>query len=155
MESDGTSAEISPDEATGAIALIDGSRSWLASRVIAPGWYHPAFGLLAGGLIAEGEARSWALFAWSVVGYTIACGALAWVNQRRVRLQMSYWFLRTRLIFAAQILTLGLLAATACWLDLGHGVRGLFLAAGALAAVATVAFGRWTDRALRAHLRTA
>ncbi|MGH3192542.1 MAG: hypothetical protein ACRDPY_21850 [Streptosporangiaceae bacterium] len=54
---------VAPGEAASAMSAIDGSRSWLADRIIAPGWFHPAFGLLAGGVIAEAEIHSWVLFA--------------------------------------------------------------------------------------------
>ena len=146
-------AEIAPGEAASAISAIDASRSWLADRVIAPGWYHMAFGLLAGGAIAEAEMRSWVLFAWSVAGYTVGCGALMWMNQRRVGVAMKYFDACTRAIFAGHVLTLSTLIAIACWLDLDRGTRGAFLAAGVLAVPLTVAFGRWTDKLLRARLQ--
>ena len=142
-------------EAVSSLSAIDGSRSWLADRIIAPCWYHPAFGLLAGGAIAEGEIRNWAVFAWSVAAYTVGCAALSWWNQHRVGLTMNYFDARTRAVFAAHVLTLGGLAATACWLGLDRGVRGAFLAAGVLAVLLTVVFGRWTDRLLRARLQAA
>lgn len=146
-------AEITPDEAASAISAIGGSRSWLADRVIAPGWYHLSLGLLAGGAIAEGEMRSWVLFAWSVAGYTVGCGALMWMNERRVGVAMQYFDACTRAIFAGHVLTLSTLIAVACWLDLDRGTRGAFLAAGALAVLLEVAFGRWTDELLRARLQ--
>jgi hypothetical protein len=74
---------MTPGEAASSLSAIDGSRSWLADRIIAPGWYHLAFGLLAGGVIAEAEIRNWALFAWSVADYAVGCGALSWWNQSR------------------------------------------------------------------------
>lgn len=150
-----TGPEITADEAAKAMSAIDGSRSWLASRMIAPGWYHLAFGLLAGGAIAEGEARSWLLFGWSVAAYTIGCGALSWWNQRRVGTAMQYFDRRTTAVFTANALALSMLIAAACWLDLGDGVRGAFLAAGVLAVPLTVAFGRWADMLLRARLQVA
>ncbi len=157
MESDAPEDRASPPievaEAAGAMAAIAGSRAWLADRIIAPRWYHPAFGLLAGAAIAEAEARSWAVFAWSVAGYVVGCGALQWFNQRRVGLVMRYFDARTSAVFAAQVLTLGVLIALACWLDLDRGVRGAFLLAGALALPVIVLFGWWTDRLLRARLR--
>ncbi len=150
---DAAAAEISPDEAASAISAIGGSRSWLADRVIAPGWYHLSLGLLAGGAIAEAEMHSWVLFAWSVAGYTVGCGALMWVNQRRVGVAMKYFDARTQAIFAGHILALSTLIAIACWLDLDRGTRGAFLAAGVLAVLLTIAFGRWTDQLLRARLQ--
>jgi hypothetical protein len=158
MESEGfdrshRTGPIASSDAADAMAAIRRSRAWLADRVIAPGWYHPAVGLLTGAAIAEGEARSWALFAWSVVLYTLGCGALSWINQRRVGLAMKYFDAATGAIFAAQVLTMAALIALACWLDLARGVRGTFVAAGVLAVALTVLFGRWTDRALRARMQ--
>jgi hypothetical protein len=157
MESDdlrnGTSdPRIARDEATGAISAIARSRSWLADRLIAPRWYHPAFGLLGGGAIAEADARSWVLFAWSVVAYTVGCSALMWLNQRRVGVSMAYFDAKTSAVFACNVLTLSVLIALACWLDLDRGLRGALVAAGVLAVPLTVLFGRWTDRVLRGRL---
>jgi hypothetical protein len=39
----------------------------MEGRPHAPRWHHLAFGLLAGGVIAEAAIRNWTLFAWSVV----------------------------------------------------------------------------------------
>jgi hypothetical protein len=145
--------EFASDKAARAMSAIDDSRSWLADRLIAPGWYHLAFGLLAGAAIVEAEARSWVLFAWSVVAYTVGCGALSWWNQRRVGVVVKYFDACTTAVFTGHVLALSALIAAACWLDLDHGIRGAFLAAGALAVPLTVAFGRWTDRLLRARLQ--
>ncbi|MGH3250214.1 MAG: hypothetical protein ACRDOI_28990 [Trebonia sp.] len=146
-------AAMAPGDAASAISAIDGRRSWLADRIIAPRWFHLAFGLLAGGAIAEAEIRSWVLLGWSVAAYTAGCGALMWWNQRRVGVAMEYFDACTRAVFAAHVLALSGLIAAACWLGLDRGTHGAFLAAGALAVPLTVAFGRWTDRLLRARLR--
>ncbi len=148
-------AAMTPGEAASSLSAINGSRYWLADRVIAPGWYHLTFGLLAGGVIAEAEIRNWALFACSVAAYTAGCGALMWWNQRRVGVAMKYFDACTRAVFTAHVLTLGGLAVIACWLGLGRGVHGAFLAAGVLAVPLTIAFGYWTDRLLRARLQAA
>ena len=140
-------------EAATALAAIGASRSWLSDRVIAPCWFHPAFGLLAGAVIAEAEIRSVLLFAWSVAVYTIACGALMWWNQQRVGVAIQYFDWRTRAVYAAHVLALTGLIAAACWLGLGRETHGAFLAAGILAVPLTVVFGRWTDRLLRVRLQ--
>lgn len=146
-------SDAAPGEAASALSAIAGSRSWLADRIIAPRWYHLAFGLLAGGAIAEAELHSWTLFAWSVAAYTVGCGALMWWNQRRVGVAMQYFDARTRAVFAGQVLFVAALIAMACWLGLDRGMPGAFLAAGVLAVPVTVVFGRWTDRLIRARLR--
>jgi hypothetical protein len=140
-------------EAASALSAIDTSRAWLADRIIAPGWYHPAFGLLAGAAIAEGEVRSWVLLAWSVAAYTGCCGALSWWNQRRVGVVMKYFDGRAGAVFAGQVLALSALVAIARWLGLARGTHGAFLVAGVLAVPLTMVFGRWTDRLLRTRLQ--
>ena len=70
--------------------------------------------------------HSWVLFAWSVAGYTVGCGALSWVNQRRVGVAMKYFDACTRAVFAGHVLTLSTLIAVACWLDLDRGTPGAF-----------------------------
>jgi hypothetical protein len=147
------SAAIPPEEAASAMAAIDDRRAWLADRLIAPRWYHPAFGVLAGVLIAVAETRNWPLFYWAVAGYSAGCGALMWMNQRRVGVAVKYFRRRVSIVFAAQVLTLSALVAVACWLDLDRGRRGAFLVAGVLAVAITIVFGRWTDRALRADFQ--
>ena len=146
-------AAMAPGEAARAMSAIDASRCWLADRIIAPGWFHPALGLLAGGAIAEAQLRSWVLFAWSVVAYTAGCSALMWWNQRRVGVAMNYFDCRTRAVFAADVLSLSGLIAIACWLGIDRRLDGVFLAAGVLAVPLHVVFGRWTDRLLRARLQ--
>jgi hypothetical protein len=146
-------AGVAPGEAATALAAIGASRSWLSDRVIAPCWFHPVFGLLAGAVIAEAEIRSVMLFAWSVAVYTIACGALMWWNQQRVGVAIQYFDWRTRAVYAAHVLALTGLIAAACWLGLGREIHGAFLAAGILAVPLTVVFGRWTDRLLRVRLQ--
>jgi hypothetical protein len=144
---------MAPGEAATALAAIGASRSWLSDRVIAPCWFHPAFGLLAGAVIAEAEIRSVMLFAWSVAVYTIACGALMWWNQQRVGVAIQYFDWRTRAVYAAHVLALAGLIAAACWLGLSREIHGAFLAAGILAVPFTVVFGRWTDRLLQVRLQ--
>lgn len=149
----GEATGMTPGEAATALAAVSASRSWLSDRVVAPCWFHPAFGLLAGAVIAEAETRSVLLFAWSVAAYTIACGGLMWWNQQRAGVAIQYFDRRTRAVYAAHVLTLAGLVAAACWLGLDRGVHGAFLAAGILAVPLTVVFGRWTDRLLQVRLQ--
>jgi hypothetical protein len=143
---------VGPSEAAANLAAAHESRSWLADRAIAPWWYNPIFGALNGGLISMAAARSSVLFAWSVVGYTFACGALMWWNQRRVGVWIQHHHGLENVVFIGQVLALGGVAGLACWLGLAHGLIWPFFVAGALALVLTVVFGKVTDTVLRAKL---
>jgi len=143
---------VGPAEAAEALAAAARSRSWLADRAIAPWWYNPVFGALNGGLIAVAAARSTELFAWSVVAYTIVCGALMWWNQRRVGVWIQHHRGWENVVFVGQVLALGMVATLACWLGLGRGLTWAFFAAGVLAIALTMAFGKLTETVLRAKL---
>ncbi len=143
---------VNPSDAAAALAAAHESRSWLADRAIAPWWYNVMFGALNGGLVAVAAARSTTLFAWSVVGYTFACGALMWWNQRRVGVWIQHHHGLENMVFIGQVIALGVVAALAAWLGLAKGLTWAFFAAGALALVLTVAFGKVTDAVLRAKL---
>jgi hypothetical protein len=108
--------------------------------------------LIAGGVIAEAEIRSWTVFAWSVAAYTVGCSALMWWNQRRVGVVMKYFDAGTGAVSAGHVLTLAGLVAIACWLGLDRGTPGASLAAGGVAVPVAVVFWRWTDRMLRARM---
>ena len=99
-----------------------------------PCWFHPSIRAARRGGGPEAEIRSVMLFAWSVVVYTIACGALMWWNQQRVGVAIQYFDWRTRAVCAAHVLALTGLIAAACGLGLRPGrMHGAFLAAGILA----------------------
>jgi hypothetical protein len=147
--------EIDPGDAAAAIASVASGRQWLARRVIAPRWYHPALGLCAGALIAIAELRDWTLFFWAVAGYTVACGTIQWVNQRRAGVWIRNFQGWRGLVFALEVLALSALVGAACWLEFGVGVRGAFLVAGLIAVPIEVAFGTLTDGVIRAQLQVA
>lgn len=141
-------------EAMAALGSIDTQRAWLSDRVIAPWWYHPALGVLAGGLVATGEARNGMIFAWGVVAYTLGAAAVTWVNQRRVGLRMRYFDVRTSAVFAVEVLGVAVVVGLACWLGLAQHLDWAFPIAGLVSFLIVVGCGRWTDRVLRARLRT-
>jgi hypothetical protein len=122
------------------LAAITGGRAWLARRLVAPCWYHPCLGVLAGGLIAVGEGRNGTLFAWAVV------------NQHRVGVSIRYFDKAMTSVFIAQVLCMALVAVAACWLEFTRGLHGAFLVAGLCEFMITVAFGHWSDRVLRQRI---
>jgi hypothetical protein len=147
--------DIGPAQAAAALGSAASSREWLASRVIAPRWYHPALGTCAGALIAIAETRDWTVFFWAVAGYTVACGTLQWVNQRRAGVWIRNFQGLRGLVFAMEALALGGLVGIACWLELGLDVHGAFLVAGVLAVPIVVGFGMATDGLIRTQLQAA
>jgi hypothetical protein len=147
--------DIGSSEAAAALAGAETSREWIANRVIAPGWYHPALGVCAGALIAIAETRDWPLFYISAGVYTVVTGALLWANQQRAGAWVAWYRGRSGVVFTAQIAALAVLAVCACWLDLGQGMRGTFVVAGVIAVPLLVVFGRWSDSVLCARLRSA
>jgi hypothetical protein len=150
-----TRTDVGPAEAAAAIAGVETSTDWVAGRVIAPRWYHPALGLAAGALIAVAETRNWPLFYVAVAAYSAATGALLWANQRRAGVWIQAYRGRSGLVFAAQIVALAVLVGLACWLELVRGVHGAFLVAGVIAVPLLVLFGLWSDVTLRARLGSA
>ncbi len=140
-------------KAAEAMAVIQERQAWLADRLVAPCWFHPLLGLLGGGLVASGEARSGVLLAWAIVVYTVACGTIMWVNQRRVGgLTFRYFDRPMTMVSGLQILACAVTVAAACWLDFAEGLRGALLVAGLLIAVLIIEFGRLSDRVLRQRL---
>lgn len=132
-------------------AAISG-RAWLAQRLVAPWWYHPCLGLLAGALTAVGIARNGTFFAWAVVGYSIGCGLVMWANQRRVGVSMRYFDRAMSSVFVAQVLCMALVAAVGCWLEFSRNLRGALLVAALCEFGITVLFGYWCDRVLRQRI---
>lgn len=137
-----------------ALDSIDAGRDWLSDRVIAPWWYHVALGVLAGGLVATGEAHSGTVFAWGVVAYTLGAASVMWANQRRVGLKMRYFGACTGAVFAVEVVSLAVVAGLACWLGLTDQHNGAFAIAAVITFGIVVACGKWTDKVLRARLRT-
>ena len=134
------------------LAAVTGGRAWLARRLVAPCWYHPCLGVLAGGLVAVGEGRNGTLFAWAVVCYSIGCGAVMWVNQHRVGVSIRYFDRAMTSVFIAQVLCMALVAVAACWLEFTRGLHGAFLVAGLCEFMIVIAFGHWSDSVLRRRI---
>ena len=145
-------AEMVPGNAASALSAIDDSRSWLAFRMVAPGWYDLALGLLAGGVIAEAAIRSLMLFAcrWSPTRPAAVrlCGGTSAVGRRDEVLRCLHASrLRRPCADPGRAGRDRLLARPR------SRTHGVFLAAGVLVVPLTVVFGRWTDKLLRARLQ--
>jgi hypothetical protein len=148
--------DVGHDEATEALAQVETGRSKIAERLITPVWYHPVLGLLVGGLIASAEWHSLAVAGSAFLVYAVGIGVLVSSYRRLTGIWVSGF--RRGPAGRVSVLLAGVLyviAGIAAILDFGLGLRGAFVAAGAIAVVAVVVLGGRFDEALRAELRGA
>lgn len=147
-------SDIEAEQAARALESLGEARAQLARRAKAPWWYHPALGVLAGGLVAaQALPRPAVVLPLYGAGLLLLMQAYRrhtglWVNG--LRWGRTLWVM------------LPLLAATAVVafvsLRYGHerGQRDVFLYCGAALALLVTAAGPLWERAFRADLaRTA
>ena len=141
-------------DAATALDLVAASRAGLADRIVTPWWYHPALGLLVGGLVAVQAVPSLLARNVFLVGYAVGLGLLVsayrkqtglWVNALRSR-SARRWVL-------AFVVAAGSLIVGSLGLHAGLGWSAAPVLAGALMVPLTVVLGRRVDAALRAALR--
>jgi len=143
-----------PYDAASALDLVSASRAGLADRLVTPSWYHPCLGGLLGLFSASYALRSPVVTVVALALYLVGCLALVRAYRRATGVFVnglragaaSRWAAAGGAVSAAAIL-----AGVA--LDRGLDWRWAPLAAGLVAAVATVVFGNRFDEALRAQLR--
>lgn len=143
----------SEDDAARMLAEVAAAKAELARRAVAPAWYHPALGLLMGGLVAVQGAPLLLVF-----GYYAAFGLGCWLLFAAYRLRTGMWINgyrpgRTRLI------AVGLAAVfAAVMLACVHARRELGLvwapyAGGAVVAILVTIGGFVWEAAFRRDLR--
>jgi hypothetical protein len=153
MESEGRLSDMESDP-TPRLALEQAAlaRATLADRARAPRWYHPALGLMVGGLIAAQAAPT----SVSLAVLPIFCVGLVFLTQAYQR-HTGMWISgmrkgRTRWVALA---TAGIgmaLMLGGIWLQRGLGIGWAPLAAGLVAAVLVTAAGFVWEAAYRADL---
>lgn len=148
MESD------SRAEAAQALATITATRASLADRLVTPWWYHPAIGLLLGGLVASQAIDSVALRNLVLVPYFAGVFALMSAYRKRTGLWVNGMLVGAgrRYVIALAVI-LGVLFVISVLGGVGAGKDWIPLAAGATCVPVVVYLGRRFDRALRADLR--
>ena len=151
-----THESVHPDAATAAASLssLQSTRADIADRIVTPWWYHPALGLLIGGVMASMSTHSTWVGLVALVVFFAGIYALKksyerltglWVNglrPGRTRSAIHVWFVVYYVVFALSL-----------WLEYGRDVRGAMAVGGLVIGVAMVFIGRWWDRLLRAELR--
>jgi len=146
--------DVGRDEAATALETIGASRAEMADRLVTPAWYHPALGLLAGGVLVSAESHRWWVFTCAALVYAVGCGVLV----SSYRKLTGIWVGGLRRGPAGRIsmqlmIALYAVAGLDALLDLGLGQRGAFVVGGLAAFVLVVVLGRRFDEALRAELR--
>jgi hypothetical protein len=153
MESETPPLTISRDDAARMLAEVQAANAELARRAVAPVWYHPALGLLAGGMVVALNAPApWAM-AYNVV-FLVGCGLLVLAYRRKTGLWINgYRKGRTRWIAVGLGVGFAALALGGVWLKREHGLDWAPWAGGAAVFVlATIAGFGW-EAAFRRDLR--
>ena len=143
----------SPADAARMLAEVNAARTDMARRAVAPVWYHPALGLLIGGLVAVQGQSLWILgpyyllFLLGLVGLVRAYRAHTgvWINGYRKGRTMI-----VSLGLAALVVAI-MLGST--WLVRERGLTIAPFIGGVLAALLTTAGGFLWEIAYRRDLR--
>jgi hypothetical protein len=141
------------EDALRMLAEVEAARADMAKRAKAPAWYHPALGVLIGGLIAV-QGQSLPVMGAFYVLYVIGLVLLVRAYKRRTGMWVSgYRAGRTRwvtLSLAALTMVLGLISI---WLVRARGLSVAPLIFGAIIAVIVTIGGFVWEAAFRADLR--
>lgn len=135
------------------LAEVRAANEELAKRAVAPVWYHPALGLLVGGLMAvQGADLSFvgAYYAAFSIGLVMLVAAYKkhtglWIN--------GYRSGRTRVVAIGLALTVTLIMLGSLWLQRSAGVTWAMVLGGAITAIITTAAGFLWEAAFRHDLR--
>jgi len=146
---------MSETERREALAAIAAANRRMADQAKAPGYYHPALGLLAGGAVAVQEAT----LPWRLAYYVVLVAALA-LLARAYRRKTGLWIPgyragRTRWVAVSAATLFVALTLGALWLTTETHVHGAAMAAGGLVAVLVAAAGYFWERAYRRDLGAA
>ena len=140
-------------DASRMLAEVQAANAELAKRAVAPIWYHPALGLMVGGLIAvQGSELTFlgAYYAVFSIGLVMLMAAYKkhtglWINGYRPG--------RTRVVAIGLAVTVTLIMWGSLWLYRSAGVTWAMLLGGGVSAVITTAGGFLWEAAFRRDLR--
>lgn len=141
------------EDALRMLAEVEAANTDLAERAKAPVWYHPALGLLMGGLAAIQAAP----LPWQY-GYFLVAGLGVWLLVKAYVRKTGMWIYgyragRTRIVAVVLAAVSGGLVATSGYLfHMKHVTTAPFIAGSIIAVAATVGGFVW-EAAFRADLR--
>lgn len=135
------------------LAEVQAANAELARRAVAPVWYHPALGLLAGGMIVVLAAPVAATLIY-VLFFALSAGLLVAAYRRHTGLWINgYRKGRTRWVTIAMAATYAVIAVGCLWLARERGMTWAPYVGGALVAVVVTAAGFLWEVAFRRDLR--
>jgi hypothetical protein len=141
------------EDALRMLAEVQAANNEMAKRAKAPVWYHPALGLLMGGLAAVQAAP----IGWQY-GYFVVVGVGLWLLVKAYTRKTGMWIYgyragRTRIVAVALATLTGATMLTSGWLfHFKHITFAPFVAGGIVAVAATVAGFVW-EAAFRRDMR--
>lgn len=135
------------------LAEVEAAGADLAERARAPTWYHPALGLLMGGLAAvQAAPLVWQYAYFPVFGIGVWLLVKAYIRKTGMWIY-GYRAGRTRIVAVGLAAFTGLTMLTSAWLfHFKHLTAAPLVASAAIAVVATIAGFVW-EAAFRADLR--
>lgn len=135
------------------LAEVQAAKAELARRAVAPIWYHPALGLLIGGLVAVQGARLSFIGAY-YAAFSIGLILLVAAYKKHTGLWVSgYRSGRTRVVAIALAVTVTLIMLGSLWLQRSAGATWAMPVGGAMTAVIITAGGFVWEAAFRRDLR--
>ncbi len=141
------------EDALRMLAEVEAANTDLAERAKAPIWYHPALGLLAGGMVAVQTQPILAKFIYYAV-FLVGLVLLVRAYKRHTGMWVSgYRAGRTRWVAIGLAILTTLCAAISVWLALERDVVAAPWVFGALVAVIVTIGGFVWEAAFRADLR--
>jgi hypothetical protein len=141
-------------EAADRLAILQATRGEVARRVASPWWYHPALGLLLGGLWAAISADPFWITPVAIGVFCVALSALVstykritgtWTNgmrSGRTRKSIRAWLVGAYAVMGATF-----------YLEEVEDINGAMAVGGVLLFLMMWAVGSWWDRLFAAELR--
>lgn len=143
---------VDPAEAARQLADLDASNAEMARRAVAPWWYHPALGLLVGGMIATMAAPLVWRSAYLVVFFPCLL-LLMHAYRRRTGVWVNGWRAgRTRFVSGVLAVSVFLIGLASFGLAQLYDQPFAYLAGGVLTAVVATAAGPLWEVAFRRDL---
>ncbi|MEU5155655.1 hypothetical protein [Glycomyces sp. NPDC021274] len=160
-------SSVNPEAAQAALASIDKSRADIADQLVSPWWYHPALGVLTGGMtMVACSGITW--FVAAVVPLVpIIVGSILAVYVVGMILLSRFYYRRVGVLSDAHAAGLRKRRNLAVWMSVGLFLVGNYwavteiynnpwpraIAVGVVVAAFTVVWGRRFDKAMQAALR--